>query len=215
MYRVDLLQTAKVLPFREDGSTMALARFRPKIILASRSPRRRELLIEAGYPLEVVPPDEAAESGQLPGESPEQLVARLAYQKTIDVGARIENGLIVGCDTVVECDGEVLGKPADDDHARRMLRTLCGRKHRVLSGLCVFKKPGGMPRLRVAVTILAMDHLSDAQIEEYVANGGWEGKAGGFGYQDRLGWVHVIQGSESNVVGLPLETLDEMIAECG
>jgi len=140
-------------------------------------------------------------------------VARLAYQKVADVGARITTGLIVGCDTIVECEGRILGKPLDEDHARQMLQALRGRQHRVLSGLCVWKKPDGVPRVRVAVTLLVMDPLTDAQIRDYLASRAWQGKAGGFGYQDRLGWVHVVSGSESNVVGLPLDTLDEMIRE--
>jgi len=192
---------------------MASRSFRPKIILASRSPRRRELLREAGYPLEVIPSDETGECGLCSGESPDQLVARLAYRKVAHVGARISSGLIVGCDTVVECDGQILGKPADEDHARQMLEALRGRQHRVLSGLCLWKKPDGTPRVRVAVTLLLMDPLTEAQISDYIASGAWEGKAGGFGYQDRLGWVHIVSGSESNVVGLPMETLDEMIRE--
>ncbi len=192
---------------------MASPSFRPKIILASRSPRRRELLQEAGYPLEVIPPDETAERGLASDESPAELVARLARDKVADVGARIEAGLIVGCDTVVECAGRILGKPADIGHARQMLEALRGRRHRVLSGLCVWKKPGGTPRVRIAATLLDMDPLTDAQISDYLASGAWKGKAGGFGYQDRLGWVHIVSGSESNVVGLPMETLDEMLRE--
>jgi septum formation protein len=197
----------------QDGSRRAIRSFRPKIILASRSPRRRELLTEAGYPLEVIPPDETAECGLSSGESPDQLVARLACQKVADAGARISSGLIVGCDTVVECDGQILGKPADEIHARQMLEALRGRQHRVLSGLCLWRKPDGTPRVRVAVTLLLMDPLTEAQISDYVASGAWEGKAGAFGYQDRLGWVHIVSGSESNVVGLPMETLEEMIRE--
>jgi septum formation protein len=196
----------------QDGPR-TVSRVRPKIVLASRSPRRRELLTEAGYPLEVIPPDETAECGLCSGESPGQLVARLAYQKVADVGARISSGLIVGCDTVVECNGQILGKPADEAHARQMLEALRGRQHRVLSGLCLWRKPDGTPRVRVAVTLLLMDLLTETQVNDYVASGAWEGKAGGFGYQDRLGWVHVVSGSESNVVGLPMETLDEMIRE--
>jgi septum formation protein len=165
--------------------------------------------------LEVIYPGQAAESGRPGEETPAQLVARLAYQKAADVAGRIESGLIVGCDTVVECDGQILGKPAGEGHARAMLRALRGRRHRVLSGLCVWKKPGQDPRVRVAETLLVMDRLSDAQIDDYLAGGAWEGKAGAFGYQDRLGWVHVLEGSESNVVGLPMELLAEMLAEAG
>jgi septum formation protein len=186
---------------------------RPKIILASCSPRRRELLLEAGYPLEVVLPDGSAEDERSSGETPAELVARLAYQKAANVAARIGSGLVVGCDTVVECDGRILGKPSDRDHARQMLGTLQGRRHYVLSGLCVWRKPERTPSVRVAETSLLMDRLSDAQIEEYLTSGAWEGKAGAFGYQDRLGWVHVVEGSESNVVGLPMELLEEMLAD--
>jgi len=185
----------------------------PKIILASRSPRRRQLLLEAGYSLEVVCPTDTAECGGRPGEAPAQMVARLAYQKAADVASRIPSGLIVGCDTVVECEGRILGKPSDVEDARRMLQRLRGRQHRVLSGLCVWEKPGQGPRVRVAETLLCMDPLSDAQIDDYLASGAWKGKAGAFGYQDRLGWVHVVAGSETNVVGLPMELLAEMLAD--
>ena len=188
----------------------------PKLILASNSPRRRELLAAAGYRFEVHPPSPQAESDQpLPGETPEQLVARLALQKAADVAPRVTHGVIVACDTVVECDGQILGKPRDQSDARNMLQMLSGREHRVLSGLCLWPVGGAGPDVRVAVTRLRMDRLSREQIEEYVASGLWAGKAGAFGYQDRLGWIHVIDGSQSNVVGLPMELLAEMLARHG
>ena len=183
----------------------------PKLILASRSPRRRELLAAAGYAFEVEPPSEAAECGVCSGESPAQLVARLAYQKAADVARRIGRGLVLGCDTVAECQGQILGKPADQEHARAMLKTLSGREHRVLSGLCLWNVPDGQPVVRVAVTTLRMDELTPQQLDQYLADGQWEGKAGAFGYQDGLDWVHVVEGSQSNVVGLPMELLAEMV----
>jgi len=186
---------------------------REKLILASRSPRRRELLARAGYPFEVCPPSETAEDGSSDGESPARLVARLAKQKAADVAGRVALGLIVGCDTVAECNGQILGKPADQLHARRMLETLRGQEHRVLSGLCLWQQPGGRANVRVDVTTLRMDPITDAQLDDYLAGGDWIGKAGAFGYQDHLGWVHVLRGSESNVVGLPMELLAEMLAE--
>ncbi len=184
----------------------------PELILASQSPRRRQLLEEAGYQFTVCPPGPDAEQGDVAGETPKQLVARLAYQKADDVARRVERGLILACDTVAECDGRILGKPADEDHARRMLETLRGRAHRVLTGVCLWSIPDGQPDTRVEVTTLCMDRLTDGQIDEYLASGGWVGKAGAFGYQDRLGWVHVLQGSASNVVGLPMPLLAEMLA---
>jgi len=185
----------------------------PKLILASRSPRRRELLAEAGYTFDVVPAEEHVECGVCSRESPAELVARVAYEKAANVAGRLGRGLILGCDTVAECDGQVLGKPPNIAIARRMLEMLRGREHRVLSGLCLWNSPARAPDTRVAVTRLRMDRLSDAQLDEYLQSYQWEGKAGAFGYQDRLGWVHIIEGSPSNVVGLPLELLAEMIAQ--
>jgi septum formation protein len=187
--------------------------WQPPLILASRSPRRRELLLEAGYDFATIPPDESAECGVCGNENPAQLVARLAYQKAADVARKVDAGIVLGCDTVAECDGEILGKPLDAAHARRMLRTLSGRKHRVFSGLCAWKIPGGQPLVRVATTVLRMDRLTDSQLDDYLAGGQWEGKAGAFGYQDRLDWVHILEGSPSNVVGLPMELLAEMLRE--
>ena len=211
----------------------------PKLILASRSPRRRELLTEAGYEFEVRPPRSADECGVCSRESPAELVARLAFEKAADVVQQFERGLVLArdtlaegdpqvlslkpqapllvlaCDTVAECDGEVLGKPLNEAEARRMLGKLSGRGHRVLSGVCLWRVPDNRLLTRVAVSKLTMDRLSEQQLDEYVESCQWEGKAGGFGYQDRLGWVHIVAGSESNVVGLPMELLSEMIAEQG
>ena len=186
---------------------------RPRLILASRSPRRRQLLEEAGYELTVVPPSDSAECGVCSGENPAQLVARLAYQKAADVAQRFSEGLVLGCDTGAECDGQILGKPEDQRHARQMLEALSGRRHRVFSGLCLWRLPSKEPLLRVGVTTLRMRPLTPEQLDEYLESGAWEGKAGAFGYQDRLGWVHVVEGSETNVVGLPMELLAEMLAE--
>lgn len=186
-----------------------------RLILASSSPRRRELLTEAGYEFEIVPPSEGAECGLCSGESPPEFVARLAYQKAKDVAPRAGSGVIVACDTVAECGGQILGKPLDERHARQMLELLSGREHRVYSGLCVWQLPDGEPLIRVARTMLAMDRLSPAELDDYLAGGKWEGKAGAFGYQDQLGWVRVLEGSESNVVGLPMELLAEVLTQVG
>ena len=184
----------------------------PALILASRSPRRRELLQRAGYQFKVIVPVGVDESKR-PDESPEALVARLAHWKAGDVARRVDRGLVLGCDTVVECNGQILGKPRDFEHARRILLALSGREHRVLSGVCLWPVPAGRPEVRAAQTLLRMDPLSREQLAEYLAGGQWKGKAGAFGYQDRLGWVHVVEGSETNVVGLPLELLAEMLRD--
>ena len=151
----------------------------PRLILASRSPRRRELLAEAGYCFEVRPASDAAESGIRGGESPADFVARLAYQKAADMAGQASRRIGFSVATRWRSDdGQVLGKPADADQARSMLRALSGRLHRVLTGLCLWKLPANAPHIAVATTTLQMDPLSHNQIEDYLASGQWEGKAG-------------------------------------
>lgn len=183
----------------------------PQLILASSSPRRRQLLQQAGYDFQVVAPSDTAECGICSSETPPELVARLAYQKAEDVAKRLETGLILGCDTVAECLGQILGKPKNREHAREMLSLLRGREHRVYSGLCLWRRPEDQVSVQVEVTRLVMDPISDAELETYLDTDQWEGKAGAFGYQDGLDWVHILEGSESNVVGLPLELLERML----
>lgn len=182
------------------------------LILASQSPRRRELLQSVGMPFVVVAPDDTAECGICSGETPAEFAARMAYQKARNVAQKMGRGLILGCDTVVECQGQILGKPRDLEDARRILEMLRGREHRVLSGVCLWDYPDFPPDIRVECTHLFMEPISDEEIEEYLKTGLWEGKAGAFGYQDRLNWIRILKGSESNVVGLPLELLREMLA---
>nr|VFJ65353.1 MAG: septum formation protein [Candidatus Kentron sp. FM]VFJ66439.1 MAG: septum formation protein [Candidatus Kentron sp. FM]VFK16432.1 MAG: septum formation protein [Candidatus Kentron sp. FM] len=183
------------------------------IILASRSPRRRQLLADAGYDFVAVPPGESAESGIDTNESPGEMVARLARQKATDVAMGVECGIVLGCDTVVECCGRILGKPLDIHHAQRMIRWLQGGNHRVFSGLCLWDAGTSRHAVEVAITELAVEPLTDSRIEAYLASRQWEGKAGAFGYQDRHDWLRILAGSESNVVGLPLELLGRMLRD--
>lgn len=186
-----------------------------ELILASNSPRRRELLAAAGYAFRVIPPDPTAEDGVCSGEPPVRTAMRFARQKAENVARKVKSGLILACDTIVVCRGQVLGKPEDRDHARQILQLLRGQRHEVISGLCVWDYPGGEPELRAAASVLRMHEIPDDAIEEYLETGSWEGKAGAFGYQDRLDWLTLIEGSESNVVGLPMELLAEMLGRHG
>lgn len=188
-------------------------RFSRTIILASRSPRRRQLLEEAGYSYQVIPPDESAECGVCSGETPPGYALRLAYQKAQSVARKIQTGLILSADTVVACGGQIIGKPRNEAHAREILRFLRGQEHSVLTAVCLWDYPVRPPDIRVAETRLVMAPLSDDQIEEYLESGLWEEKAGAFGYQDRLGWLTIMSGSETNVVGLPMELLAEMLEQ--
>ena len=181
------------------------------LILASQSPRRKSLMHEYGYTFLVHPTSDTAEGGMCSGETPPELVVRLAKQKAEDVAKQYEHAVIIGCDTVAECMGTVLGKPVDIDDARRMLTMLRGKDHRVLSGLCIWKRPSDDVTLKLDITTLHMDDVTDSQVEEYLATEKWQGKAGAFGYQDGWDWLHVIQGSETNVIGLPMEVLADAL----
>ena len=187
----------------------------PKLILASSSPRRRQLLEEYGYDFTVIAPHDSAECGVCSRETPPELVARLAYQKAADVARRVDAGLVIGCDTVAECLGQILGKPKNRDHAREMLKLLRGRPHHVYSGLCLWSRPDDQTHVQVAVSRLVMSSFSDQQLEAHLDSGQWEGKAGAFGFQDSLDWVQLVEGSGSNVVGLPMELLATMLGEVG
>lgn len=185
-----------------------------RLVLASQSPRRRELLESAGYEFEIVLPSETAECGICSRESTPELVARLAFQKAVDVAPRVEgSAIIIACDTVADILGRVLGKPEDRGHAEEMLRLLSGREHAVYSGLCVLPVPGGEPLVRVEKSVLFMQELGEAQIETYLDSEAWMGKSGAFGYQDNHPWLKLQSGTADNVVGLPLDTLRELLAE--
>ncbi len=182
-----------------------------RLILASTSPRRKQLLTEFGYQFEIDPPSDGAECGVCSGETPPELVVRLARQKAADVAVRYDSAIILGCDTVAECYGQILGKPRDREDARRMLTLIRGKEHRVHSGICLWVRPEDQVLLQIGMTTLYMDEVSDRQLEDYLDTNKWEGKAGAFGYQDGWDWLHVTNGSESNVVGLPMELLFQML----
>ena len=184
-----------------------------EIILASSSPRRRELLTRFGYKFRVLEPDSDAECGICSRETPPELVARLAFQKAANVIGKIKSGLVLSCDTVAECVAIVLGKPENRVHAKQMLLRLRGRKHSVYSGVCLWDKATSNRSIRVDVSHLWMEPITDAQLEAYLDTEQWVGKAGAFGFQDGPHWIRLDSGSESNVVGLPMELLYSMLEE--
>ncbi|MEM8735835.1 MAG: Maf family protein [Planctomycetota bacterium] len=185
-----------------------------RIVLASQSPRRHQLMTEAGFEYEVVLPSETAECGICSRESTPELVARLAYQKAKDVEPRVEGtATLVACDTVADIMGRVLGKPEDRRHAEEMIRLLSGRNHAVYSGLCVMNVPGGEPIVEVAKSELYMQPLTEQQISDYLDTEDWMGKAGAFGYQDGHPWLELKSGTEDNVVGLPIDLLRKMLRQ--
>lgn len=188
------------------------------LILASASPHRKRLLESAGFSFEVLLPEEHAEDDRQSGELPIDYVRRLAFQKASNAADRMEQGIVIGGDTIVLCGESILEKPLDRDDARQMLRQLRGQVHHVLSGLCLIKKerhPIGEADnktilLETDTTRLFMVPISDADLEAYLDTGIWQGKSGSFGYQDCKDWIMILEGSESNVVGLPMELFQRM-----
>jgi len=183
-------------------------------VLASRSPQRLGLAQKEGWHVTVATPPEAAEADQPPqkkGESLEAYVLRLAHAKAIAVAATGITGTLVACDTLSQVDGVALGKPANRNEARSMLEMLSGKRHRVLSGVCVWQRPQLEPLLGFAESVLEMGPLSASLIEWYLASGLWHGKSGACGFQDERIPLTLVSGSPSNVIGLPLEKVRSML----
>ena len=182
------------------------------IVLASASPRRRELLGRFGIPFRVIPArgEEKAPAGLSPGE----LVRALAEHKAAEVAAGEPESVIVAADTVVEIDGEILGKPGTPERAAEMLRRLSGRTHRVWTGVCV--RQGERVLSAAEETAVRFHPLTEEEIAAYVATGEPLDKAGAYGYQDRAClFVERIEGDYFNVVGLPMERLGRMLRSFG
>lgn len=184
------------------------------IVLASASPRRADLLASAGLRFIVVPSRVVEE--RLPGEAPEQFVRRLAAAKARDVGAGRRDGVVLGADTEVVLDGEVLGKPRDDADARAMIARLSGRTHDVVTGYEVYDAAVGQGQGGVVRTRVEFASLSPGEIDAYVATGEPRGKAGAYAIQGRAAaMIRRIEGSYTNVVGLPLREVLETLAHMG
>ncbi len=178
-----------------------------RLILASASPRRREILSHIGLEFDVVVTD-ADEKTALPAD-PSELVVELARRKA---AACTADGIIIACDTVVSLGGQVLTKPEDADDARRMLRALSGNTHQVYSGLCV--TDGEKVISSHTVTGVRMREITEDEIAAYIATGEPLDKAGAYGVQDLGGiFVERIDGDYYNVVGLPLESLCRILKE--
>jgi septum formation protein len=186
----------------------------PRLFLASASPRRQLLLRDAGYEF-LVEPAEIDEGGFPPGLLPAELAQRLAREKAHVVASRHGNDIVLAADTVVAFGDQTLGKPANPDDARRMLTLLAGTTHIVITGVSVIYLAQGIEQTRSVMSAVHMRVLIPSDIEAYVASGDWQGKAGGYGIQDRDPFVTRISGSHSNIVGLPMETVAEMLAELG
>lgn len=200
------------LPLFDDLPRAAAMPSDEPIILGSGSPRRAQLMSAAGYDFTVQVASDEAECGMCSRETAPEMVARYAYRKAADIALKNSAGLIIAADTVASCVGQILGKPRDVDHAEATLRLLSGRRHDVYTGVCVWSVKQSRCIVDVVRTELDMQPLTEEMLAEYLDSMLWEGKAGAFGYQDGNDWLTVIGGgSESNVVGLPMERLAELL----
>ena len=178
-----------------------------KIVLASQSPRRKKLLNQLGFRFEIIP-STCAEI--ITSTKPTQVVTELALQKATEVAHQTENALVIGADTIVVLNGAIIGKPDSPTHAHEMLQTLSGNTHQVYTGVAFVKTSSSGTIIQnysfFEETEVEFSHLSDSEIQNYVATGSPLDKAGAYGIQDDWGAVFVkrIEGDYYNVVGFPL-----------
>lgn len=185
-----------------------------RIILASASPRRQELLASAGITFSVVPGD--IDETPHPGEEPVPHVVRLAEEKAREASTRAAGRVFIGADTIVVLDGEILGKPCDEAEAAVMLKKLSGRMHHVITGFAVVDLANGTTEKRTVSTEVYFRRLSAAEIAAYVATGCPLDKAGAYAIQGgAASMVEKINGSYTNVVGLPLCEVVGVLRELG
>ncbi len=187
---------------------------RPPLVLASASPRRLDLLRQIGIEPDRIAPADIDEA-PLKKELPPQTARRLATEKALKAAETGSGELVLAADTVVACGRRNLGKPVDEAEARKFLELLSGRRHRVHGGIAL-ALPDGRIQVRVVTTQVAFRRLSNADIAWYLASGEWQGKAGGYAIQGLAGgFVKSVNGSYSNVVGLSLFDVRNMLDGAG
>jgi septum formation protein len=182
------------------------------LVLASASPRRQELLRSAGITFEVQPAH--IPEDPLPGEAAKDCAERLAREKALAVAGQRPHDIVLGADTVVVVDGQLLGKPSDAADAARMLRMLSGREHQVVTGVCLVVS--GKPLVDSETTLVTVSEITDKEIADYIASGEPMDKAGAYAIQGIASrWIPGIEGDYSNVVGLPVAAVFGMLRQAG
>ena len=180
------------------------------LVLASQSPRRKELLSILGIPFEVIPA--SIDETPLPGETAEDFVARAAREKGAEVASRVSGSVVLSADTVVTIDGEILGKPADEEDAIRMLRKLSGREHAVYTAVSIINPHTGKILEGLERTRVWFNPLTDEDIRDYLRRENVFDKAGAYAIQGYAGiYIPKIEGNYFNVMGLPLPLVHELL----
>ena len=176
-----------------------------RLILASGSPARRELLTKAGYDFEVRPAavEEPTEAGH---GDPRSYVQAIAWLKAAAVAAQVQDGVVLAADTVGWCDGRPVLKPEDEADARRILRLLGGRRHELWTGVCLWRRPDGLQLAWQEVSRVHMKAMTDAELDDYLQTRQWVGCSGAYAIQELDDPLLTVEGSVSNVIGLPMDT---------
>jgi len=182
-----------------------------RLILASGSPARRDLLTRAGYRFEVLPA-KIEEPDGVAYANPRTMVQHIAWLKAAAVASRVDEGVILAADTIGWLQGRAIGKPADKADARRIIRLLSGTEHELWTGTILWRLPDHLQLAWQEVSRVAVQPLSDAEIDTYLATRTWEGCSGAYAIKEKDDpYVRVVEGSVSNVIGLPMESLGRVL----
>ena len=200
-----------------DSSFLVMEEIRTtQFILASASPRRRDLLRKAGYCFEIIPSNVDESKYDTNGITSEKHTKILALAKAKDIAAKFPNAVVMGSDTVVDLDGEIIGKPDHAEHAEEITRKLFSKPHKVITGLALVCIEKSIEIVEADTTIVYPRKLTEAQIADHITNGQWEGKAGAYGIQETGDeFVDHIDGSFTNVMGLPMEMTERLLEKIG
>ena len=184
----------------------------PSIILASASPRRKQLLAEAGYNFSISQSEVDESAFSADGISGCAYAEKLALAKAKDVAARFADKLVIGADTIVDFNGQIIGKPVDAEDARRITMLLFSAAHKVITGIAIVRLTDGLEIVASDTTVVHPKQLTAEQIEEHIKSKSWQGKAGAYAIQETGDqFIEKIEGSFTNVMGLPIELLQEML----
>jgi septum formation protein len=183
-----------------------------RFILASASPRRKDLLEKAGYKFDIIVSSIDETALPTKGLSPAEFACSAAVAKANDVAKKFQNRLIVASDTVVDYNGEIIGKAENAKHAAEITRKLFSGPHKVITAIAMVKKDSGLETVEYDSTTVYPTGMSEKQIEEHIASDVWKGKAGAYGIQEGGDkYIERIEGSETNVMGFSMELFEKMI----
>ncbi len=182
------------------------------IILASTSPQRKKLLTEAGFEFKIVPPDLDESVFSTESISPCEYAKQLALAKAKSIADEYPGFLIIGADTIVDFKGQIIGKAADAEEAEQITKKLFSAPHKVITGLAIINTINSTEAIESDTTIVYPKKLSATQITEHIKSNSWQGKAGAYAIQENGDeFIERIQGSMTNVMGLPMELLQQML----